>query len=163
MIANRETASYDVCNSAVFALPELVADHQPRFAATSHVVCWREEAAKRGLNTQSVECVTANIKHPRRAHLPARSEVNAVRAPGEDTRKRFLPLPDLLPNRIADGGKRRVRETSARPFHIRETHLGQLVRSLYRERLQAHRVDQLKDCRVRADAQTQRKHGHRSE
>src|ERR1044072_3774183 len=139
MVAERELPPDDARLPTILALPELVADDQSRLAAAPLVVCCREEAAPRGLHTQRMEKVAAHVKHPSRTNFTARSEIDAVRTPGKDSREGLLVLSNLLPNRIGD--RRRAADAAPCTFHIRHANFGQFLRGFDRQRAQSHRVD----------------------
>src|SRR3989442_2438429 len=105
-----------------------MADNQARRGTATPVVCGHEEATASWLYAEGSEEVATNVKQPGGPHLPARSEVDAVCAPGEDAGEGLLALLDLLPNRIGD--RRRSADASPHPFHIREVNFGQFLRGL---------------------------------
>src|SRR5262249_41817132 len=150
----RDLAANDVRVSAVLALPEAMTDDHARRAASALVVRQGEDAAQRRPDAQHVEKISAHPEGPSGSYLAALREVEPVCAPGEDTGKRLLPISDLLPDRISD---RRIRavEVSPRAGHIGDAYLGQLLRGFDRQRAQSHCVEQLKDRRVRPDAERQ--------
>src|SRR5262249_24472245 len=152
----------DVRVSAVLALPEAMADDHTRRAASTLIVRRGEDAAHSRPDPQHFEKISAHPDRPRGAYLAALREVEAVRAPGEDTGKRLLPITDLLPDRI---GYRRMRavEVPPRAGHIGDAYFGQLLRGFDRQRAQSHRVEQLKDRRVCPDAKRQAERGHGGE
>src|SRR5262249_6195903 len=90
-IVQRELSANDVRVSAVLALPEAMADDHARRAASTLIVSRGEDAAHRRPDAQHFEKISAHPERPRGAYLAALREVEAVRAPGEDTGKRLLP------------------------------------------------------------------------
>src|SRR5712664_3672401 len=161
MIRQRELAPDDVDIAGVFSLPERMADNQTRSGAAPLIVRCHEQATARWLYPQGSEEVATNVKQPGRPHLPARSEVTIVCPPGEDAGKGLLSLSDLLPNQIGDC--RPLAKPTPYALRVRHSNFGQFLRSFDRQRAQSHRVDQLKNRSVRADAERERKNRHRGE
>src|SRR5262245_40379991 len=86
-IVQRELAANDVRVSAVLALPEAMTDDYTRRAATALIVRRREDMSQRGPNAQHVEKISAHPESLGGSYLAALREVEAVRAPGEETGK----------------------------------------------------------------------------
>src|SRR5262249_40065624 len=97
-----ELASDDIRIPAVFALPEGVADDQPRRAAASLIIRSCKEVPQRRLTPQLIKKIPPHEKHPCRPPLPAWREVDAVCTPDRDAGKGLLLSPAPLPNPIGN-------------------------------------------------------------
>ena len=144
---------------AELALPERMAQHDPRRRAPAHVVRLGEHAAGRGPDAEHAEEAPADPQAVfGEARLPRRREIERRVSPRQHAGERLLIRAHGLPQRIRD-----VRVPSGvvprRPSTVRNLDDGQVPRLRNRQRPNAQRVDQLEDRGVGADAEGEREHG----
>src|SRR5206468_11954645 len=110
-----------------------------------------DQSAQSRLDAENREKVAA---HPEAAHfsrLAAAADEERRVPPRKEARERSLLSADLLPQRVGDLGVGIRRHAEA--VNTISAYFGQFLRMLNREAAQSDRVNQLKDCRVRADAE----------
>src|SRR6266545_1941787 len=81
----------------------------------------------------------------------ARRKIEGRCPPGEDAGKRLMPLPNLFPKRIGQFRTPPIVVPRITAW-LRDVRLGEFLRFMHGQRPQTHRVQQLEDRRVRADA-----------
>src|ERR1700736_2188703 len=99
-----------------------------------------------------MEEVSAHHQRGRIVSLATLAEVVPSRGPRGDLRESLLLLAQLIPEATGEFGVTRVRITWATMRGVNDANRGQPVRSLDRQRAQTHRIQQLKDGRIGADA-----------
>src|SRR6266498_357577 len=152
MAVERDLFAKDGSVAAERALPESMADDHAGRPATTLVFGLCEDATKRGPDSEHVEEIPA---HPQpvfsKALLSARRKIEGRCPPGEDAGKRLLPLPNLFPKRIGQFRTPPIVVPRITAW-LRDVRLGEFLRFMHGQRPQTHRVQQLEDRRVRADA-----------
>src|SRR5262245_1960141 len=163
MSIERDLPAHDPSVAAECALPERVTDDRARRAATALIICVREHEPQDGLYAEHIEEVPA---HPQpvfgTALLALLCKVKGRGAPGEKTGKGLLLLPNLFPQRIGQLRASAGEAPRTRAWY-RNPHLGEFLRVLDGQRAQPHRIQQLKDRRIRADAKRQGQHSNQRE
>jgi hypothetical protein len=111
-------------------------------------------------DAEPVEEVAGHPEPLRIARLAAGRQVEADVAPGEHARERLLPFADQFPEGVGEVGTAAGELAGAAVLRLLDPDLGQLRRIAHRERAQAHRVEELEDGRVGADAEREREDRH---
>ena len=145
--------------AAEVALPEAVTDHGRRRRAPAHIVGRRQQAAAKRLDPEGVEEIAV---HPQPACVPRFAAIGAVErraAPRGESGKRLLAFANLLHQRI--GHHRKPPAESARPSAVvlADPDVDKPCGIFDRKHAHPHRIEQLEDRGVRADAERQRQDG----
>src|SRR5215469_794559 len=142
--------------ATIFLLPEAIADHRSWRRAPALIVSRRKYPSNERRHFESLEKIAARPHHLAHANFASARQVQALSAEGSDRAESLLLVPNLLPHWVRHPGIRPV-EASRPPVTIGDAHKSQRLRIFHRQGAQPHRIDELKDCRIRADAQGQRK------
>src|SRR5262249_29485791 len=147
----------DVVAPAEMTLPQRVAQDRTGARAALPVVIRREQPATLGADSERPEAVAADPQQPHESPALAIAECSRTVGPREETVERLLSIAHLLEQRI--GHVRRVTIDARIAVRILDPHARELSRIGDRQRAKANGVQQVKDRRIRADAERERKDG----
>ncbi len=139
--------------AAIFALPVRIAEHCARRAAARAVVCAGEDTSKSGDHAESLEEIAARVEPLDVSHFATRRSIEAVRGPGKEAREGLLMGSELVPKSIGEVGASAAGVARA-AFLIRSNfNFDQFLGVGHGQCSQAHRVEQVEDGGVGADAE----------
>ena len=146
-------------SAAVLLLPEPVAEDDAGSRARFSIVGRRQQAADVRRHAERLKEIAADPDSLCGSRLAAAGQVERHGAPGEHLGEGLLPLAHGAHNGFVMIG-RRLMKRPVRPFPF----VSMLISTsccgiLDRKRPEAHRVDELEDGRVRADAERERQDG----
>ncbi len=136
-------------------LPEVVTDDGGRRRAGRRFICHLNQSTTVRLHAKAGEELPADGDAVGRSQFASLTDTRLTRAPREESGERLLMVAKLLPHRprqLAVGGRVQAKA----PVAPDDSDVDELRRIWNGQRAERQGVDQLKDCRVRTNAQRQR-------
>ena len=103
-----------------------MADDDSGRPAPTLIIGSGEDSAEERSDTKDVEKISAYPERLCHACFAALSKIESVRSPGKDPGEGLLSIPDLLPDRIGDSGKRTGKPAPC-AFHINGPNFDQFI------------------------------------